>query len=209
MEIKSKEFYHIHRIGNHSSLWEVGNRINWVQKRNNLFYDHYSRNGMYYDDGTGSITFRKALQRFKNQTQAYKIQQYERLINASAEVVKSQSMFIRETIFEEVRKNYFPQLPSRLSGIWVCNKDAVQFWWKTLNAKNQKILKLKLTGTVHIGDEKHLIADTFNHDDLRANAFKYWTGSDNKSKIGKEILFEGIIDVTNSYDSIQEMNEDN
>ena len=43
-----------------------------------------------------------------------------------------------------------------------------------LRQKNQKILKLRLTGTIHVADEKHLIADTFKHDDLRAKAFEYF-----------------------------------
>ena len=205
MEVKAQEYFHIHRIGDYTPLWNVGNRINWVQKRNNLFFDYYSKNGLFYTDGTNSIPFRQAIERFQRESPEYKQAQFERLINAAGEVVKAQSMFIREIIFEEVRKNYFPQLPSRLSGIWVCNKDAVEFWWKTLNAKNQKILKLRLTGTIHVADEKHLIADTFKHDDLRAKAFEYWTGSDNHTEIGQEILFEGIIDVIEEFSTIEEM----
>ena len=208
MEVKGEEFYHIHRIGNHSLIWTVGTRINWVQKRPNLFFEYYSLNGLFFNDGSGqSLPFRQAIDRFLRASPEYKLVNYENLIRAASDVTKSQCMFIREIIFEEVRKNYFPQLPSRLYCIWVCKEDAVHFWWNTLKNNSQKILKLKLTGTLHKANEVHLIADTFKHDDLRAKAFEYWTGMNDNIGTHTEILFEGIIDVVEEYLTLDDFNE--
>ena len=152
MEVKNVEYFHIHTIGEHSSLWKVGNRINWVQKRNNLFYDYYNTNGFLYNDGTGPLPFRQALERFLSGNEQEKQTQALDIIQWSKEVIKSQSMFIREQIFEEVRSSYFPHLPSRKTCIWVCTKDAVEYWLKTLNLhnqKSQKIFKLQLTGSLY------------------------------------------------------------
>jgi len=210
MEVKNATYFHIHRVGPHSSLWQVGARINWVQKRNNLFYDYYNRTQLSHDDGSGALPFRKALERYlANDDAAYKEEQGERLIQASLGIVKDLCMFVREVIFEEVRSNYFPQLPSRKTCIWVFPASATEFWWKTLKPEERRlrILKLRLTGTMHIADQRHLYADTFRHDDLRAKAFEYWTGTDGKAEEEQEMLFEGIIDVLAQYESIEAFKE--
>ena len=144
------------------------------------------------------------MDRFLNGNQEYQSSQAINIIKAGQEVAKSQSMFIREEIFEEVRQNYFPQLPCRKTCIWVCTKEAIPFWWKTLGASKQKILKLNLTGSLYVADQRHLIADTFRHDDFRAKAFEYWTGSDGIQLEDQEVLFEGIIDVLEEYSNVEE-----
>lgn len=203
MQVKNVEYFHIHRIGQHSSLWSVGSRINWVQKKNNLFYDHYNQNGHYYNDGTDPLPFNQALNRFLKNDKTYQNKEAINIITASQEVTKSLTMFIREQIFEEVRTNYFPHLPCRKTCIWVCTREAVKFWWDTLKSKNQKILKLNLTGSLYLADQKHLLADTYRHDDLRAKAFEYWTGCDGIILNDQEVLFEGIIDVKEEYQSLE------
>jgi len=202
MEVKNVEYFHIHRIGQHTPLWTVGSRINWVQKRNNLFYDHYNQNGLFYNDGTAALPFRQALDRFFAGSLEYQNTEAIKLLRAAQQVTKSQSMYIREEIFEEVRTNYFPHLPCRKTCIWVCSKEALEFWWGALDFENKKILKLNLTGSLYVADQRHLMADTFRHDDHRANAFQYWTGSDQIDLKDQEVLFEGIIDVTEEYPTL-------
>ena len=201
VEVKKAEYFHIHRVNDSSSIWEVGSRINWVQKKLNLFNEHYNKNGLFYNDGEDNLPFRQAMEKFFNATPEYQNAHIGNMLAMSQEVGKSLSMFVREQIFEEVRSNYFPHLPSRKNCIWVCSKEAVPFWWDTLGAENQKILKLSLTGSLFISDQKHLLADTVRHDDLRALAFEYWTGSDGLNVEDQEVLFEGIIDVVDSFES--------
>lgn len=201
MEVKKAEFFHIHRIGQHSHMWSVGHRINWVEKRNNFFYDHYNQHGLTYDDGIEELPFCQALDKFFASSLDYQRMEALSLLKAARDVTQSQSMFIREQIFEEVRSNYFPHLPSRKTCIWVCTRDAIDFWWNTLSPGNQKLLKLSLTGSLYIADQRHLVVDTFRHNDIRAHAFEYWTGSDGIAIENQEVLFEGIIDVVDEYDS--------
>ncbi len=205
MEAKNAEYFHIHRLGQYTPMWQVGRRINWVQKRNNLFYDHFNEQGLFYDDGIEDLPFCQALDKFFASSIDYQRLEALSLLKAAREATKSQSIFIREEIFEEVRGNYFPHLPSRKTCIWVCTRDAVDFWWKTLNPGNQKLLKLNLTGSLYIADQRHLLADTYRHNDIRARAFEYWTGSDGIKAQDQEVLFEGIIDVVAEYDSPDEL----
>ena len=202
MQAKNAEYFHIHRLGAYSGLWQVGHRINWVQKRNNFFYDHYNTRGLFYDDGIEELPFGQALDKFFASSPDY---QRMEAMNLLREVTKSQSLFIREEIFEEVRGNYFPHLPSRKTCIWVCTREAVDFWWQTLNPGNQKLLKLNLTGSLYVADQRHLLADTYRHNDIRARAFEYWTGSDGIRLEDQEVLFEGIIDVVAEYNSPSEI----
>ena len=55
--------------------------------------------------------------------------------------------------------------------------------------------KLELTGIIHKVDQKHLSADIVPHDQLKINAFNYWTGADNTNPIEEEYLFEGIVKI--------------
>lgn len=209
MEVKGVEYYHIHRIGPQSTIWIIGNRINWVQKRKNLFYDFYNQNGFFYDDGTGKLPYCQAINRFLLKSPEMQAAQAINIIKATAEIVHQQAMFIREQVFEEVRINYFPHLPSRQTCVWVCPHEAVEFWWNTLKESQCKILKLKLTGSLFITDQRHLIADTLRHDDFRAKAFEYWTGSDGLAIADQEILFEGIIDVVAEFANLEQFSNAN
>ncbi len=101
MEVKNVEYFHIHRIGVHTPLWSVGTRINWVQKRNNLFYDYYNKNGLFYNDSSGLLPIRQAIDRFFLGDPEYQNQQKTNIIKVAQEAIKSQAMFIREQIFEE------------------------------------------------------------------------------------------------------------
>lgn len=201
MQARNAEYFHIHRLGPHSGLWQVGNRINWVQKRNNFFYDQYNTRGLTYDDGIEALPFGQALDKFFASSQEYQSLEALNLLRAAREVTHSQLMFIREEIFEEVRSNYFPHLPSRKTCIWVCTRESLEFWWQTLNPGNQKLLRLNLTGSLYVADQRHLLADTYRHNDIRARAFEYWTGSDGIRLEDQEVLFEGIIDVVEEYAS--------
>lgn len=204
MDIKNKTFFHIHRISGHSPLWEEGNRINWVHKKNNLFYDAFCNNAITYDDGTGPLTLRKALHRFNQGSDRYQSDQIHKILKSCSKTINNQTIFIREVIFEEVRQNYFPHLPSRQSGIWVCSREATEQWWNRLKGKEQVILCLKLTGSMHIAERQHLWNDTQSHTDLKAQAFEYWTGPSGNTQEDEEILFEGIIDVIKKYSTLEE-----
>ena len=122
-------------------------------------------------------------------------------------VIKEQGMFIRETIFEEVRKSYFPHLPSRKTCIWVFEKEAVEYWWNALEGQQKLIFELQLTGSMHRADQKHLINDTLDHDTLRSLAFQYWTGAEGEKSIEEEILFEGVIDIKRSFENVGEFKQ--
>lgn len=117
--------------------------------------------------------------------------------------------WIREEIFEKVRSKDFPLLPSRKQCIWITQKELVPYW-------NQEILKSgKVNATtileisrneeskIHIADQYFLEIGAYSIEDLENRAIDYWSGNLSKNP-RMEILLEGSLTVTNTYDNINE-----
>ena len=105
MNIENKEYYHVHRLQDnpHASQWSVGNKI-CIGGEENLFNAHYIS---YFVNPQiapvileGSLYVQNVLEQLKN-------------------VVNEYSLYVREEIFEEVRKTEFPhsyQVEKRVYG---------------------------------------------------------------------------------------------
>jgi hypothetical protein len=48
-------------------------------------------------------------------------------LEQAAKAIKDMGTFIRETIFDEIRRNDFPTLPSRMQCIWVCEEKDIPY----------------------------------------------------------------------------------
>lgn len=104
----------------------------------------------------------------------------------------------RELIFESIRSEYYPNLPSRQRCIWLIseNHESLNFWNNILEkGKGQKLFKVvKVEGTIHWSSQEWLVGGTYsiNHwDHMTSN---YWKGL-NSGNIEDEILYEGKIKI--------------
>lgn len=121
--------------------------------------------------------------------------------------------YLREQIFENVRKTQFPDLPSRFYCLWIIPdspilNESLTFWIPRVvgNINDTfRVLKLSCTGHVHYACEEYLALEKCNT--LQAtcdNAVHYWRG-DNVI-IGSpqvEALFYGdalVQEVVNPFD---------
>lgn len=210
LHVKNQDFFHIHKIGPWSDRWEVGKTIfrgNFRgNKELNLFNQFYNEKYPFIE-GPDGIKYpgNRAVPYFFDQSPQFKIQNFQKFLHIAQNVIKEQGMFIREEVFEEVRMNYFPHLPSRKTCIWLCDKESVEYWWSKLQISNDKIkiFKFNVTGVLLRTDQKHLIHESVAHDTLRAKAFEYWTSSDGLNKFEEELLFEGIIRIIEEYPDLQ------
>jgi hypothetical protein len=210
LHVKNQDFFHIHKIGLWSDRWAVGKTIFRGNKELNLFSQFYNENYPFIV-GPDGIKYpgNRAIPYFLSQSLQYQNQNLQNILNFAKTVIQEQGMFIREEIFEEVRKNYFPHLPSRRTCIWLCDKESVEYWWSKLQSPNlkMKIFKFNITGILLRTDQKHLLHESVSHDTLRAKAFEYWTGSDGLNPVEEELLFEGIIRIVEEYPDLQSFSQ--
>jgi hypothetical protein len=200
MQVKNKEVFHIHRIGEWSDKWKVGATIYWTGEELNFF----SRAGDNYDcvteitNGKGMMDLFEALKIFFDQTQEYKLQNYESILKEAHNRLRQNAIYLREFLFEEVRRDSFVHLPSRRTCVWGCSMTAVEQWFNSMK-RQKKILKLSVTGNYHQGDNKHLKIGTFSLDTYRKNARSYWSGVDGSDPANEECIFNGVIDILEEY----------
>ncbi len=130
------------------------------------------------------------------------------LVKAANNILKELALYIREEIFEEIRFKYFPELPSRKTCIWVFEKQSAKYWNDTLK-DGFEFYKLELTGILHKADQKYLHAEIISHEELKRRAFNYWTGCDGEKPIEQELLFEGIVNIKERYENIDDLMKNN
>lgn len=100
----------------------------------------------------------------------------------------------REFIFEEVRMNDYKELPSRQNCLFVIPNDEIiesriKYWYQQLN--KGVLLKLKLSGKLHIANSRFVKLTTQNLNHYRDQARKYWAGQNVNGDVMEEGLFEG------------------
>ena len=194
MNVKHERFYHVHRVNELSHLWVVGNKINFTTRQMNVFNKYYESyypqipiDGEYYP-------ISQALDIIYSKKLYAKEENAEFIVRQMQSITSEFAIYLREHIFEEIRSNYFPALPSRKSCMWVCDENALSYWKKTLG-REQKVFEVSITGTIHRADQKFLKAEILPSDMIRENAFNYWTGSEGTNPIEEEILAEGIVEI--------------
>ena len=103
---------------------------------------------------------------------------------------------IGELLWEQVRKEEFPDLPSRQRCIFL-NEDRsrVPYWIERLDCPSRcQVLRIHATGRFHRADERLLIGDGYTLAQAWDRARAYWRGQV-QDGLGNEILFEGKITV--------------
>jgi hypothetical protein len=105
----------------------------------------------------------------------------------------------REIVFEETRQTYFPDKPSRLSGVWLMRKENMEIWLKLIPKKHfpQKIFLVKFKGKVHKADGRWITNLTLSIDTIYENAISYWNGvpKSKKRMPHEEFIGNGQIEI--------------
>ena len=108
---------------------------------------------------------------------------------------------LREHAMEEVRKEKYPEYPSRLSSLYVSNTfEEAEKWYnlfKELGRPTYSIVKVEVDGNIYVGDAHNCFDGTIDKNknlELAENYWKYKTNPDGKEPI-VEILANGKIKV--------------
>ena len=110
---------------------------------------------------------------------------------------------IRELIFESVRKEFYPQLPSRHNCIWLTpdNEQSLQFWKKLVYGKDKLIFRVEADGAIHRTPNKWLVTGTIPLNEINSMAHNYWKGID-AGGFDDEILFIGKLKIIEELTNI-------
>lgn len=103
---------------------------------------------------------------------------------------------LRESVFENVRRESFPHLPSRYTCLWMCeDMEAARKWNDRLPHKgNRRILEIRpLEAVTHTAFEDHITDNAENIKELEDRAALYWAGA--KGQKLREVLYSGRFEV--------------
>ena len=80
--------------------------------------------------------------------------EFEDLTNKLSKVNLQYLKWIREEIFEKIRLEINPNLPSRKKGIWLTNKENLKNWWNILESNKRRIYEVQIEkGKIFTADE--------------------------------------------------------
>ena len=103
---------------------------------------------------------------------------------------------LRELALEEIRKNKYPNYPSRLASLYVSNTlEEAERWYDyfiSLNRPTYQIVKVSVEGASFTGDACNCFDGTIDKKYNLEQAEIYWEGKDNTK--GKKPIYETIVD---------------
>ena len=115
------------------------------------------------------------------------------------------AMIMREYVLENVRKEFYPDYPSRFSCLYcVRNLDEADAWLEVFNRTGKKalqIVKMKVSGKIFYGDGNKILRDAKNLNYKINLAKEYWKESLQSSL--PECLFEGqaeVVEVVKTFE---------
>ena len=205
MNISGKEavYFHINRVVPWSSLpkWNIGDVID-IGGESNPYFSFFETNQKTYGVTTpDNVTHQLSGKQFLNAVRDGEID-CPNVAGIAADITQHFVNYVRELIWEDIRKSEFPHLPSRQRCIWLAaDEEGVKFWLQNLGLDNQEfqIAKVQVQGRLHVASDEHLLTDSEPMLTTIKRARQYWLGI-NDHPASREILFEGRLKVLDFVD---------
>lgn len=179
--ITDEIYYHI----NTGQKLQIGDILEIGKRFNNFYYEIY--NIEHIEDNKDANQYLIDMKKEKN------LLLNNDTLNLVFKTINDSAMITRELVFEEVRKELNPNLPSRLKCLYVCKtKNEIKDWiniFSRTNKKDFQIVKLKLTGNIFTGDASFILRQNISLNRKKKQAKMYWNG-EKKDNIN-EYLFIG------------------
>ena len=194
MLVEKKIFYHIHSQNEFSVHWKVGNTLIFSKNKLNCFSDFYeTKFSPQLTINQEKVPFNKGFGEINISNIVNNIDDTEYLLTKSRCILKEMGIYLRETIYEEVRQEKFAHLPSRKHCIWMCDEKSLDYWISRLRHDSQ-VFEVLFTGNIHRGSDEYLEADILPIKVLREKALKYWEGNIGISN-NDEVIGEGSVEI--------------
>lgn len=207
MLVKDKIMYHYHKLDHHDSIWTPGSEFivdqNFDSDLGKVLTDFNTSVRM----SDGSLeTFDRVLSYYLKDDNIEEIDKdlLKQILIESKRIIGAMNVYNREYVLEEVRKQYFNSLPSRLHSIWVCERSQLDYWKN--NLKGTRILyKVKLNGVLFHSSDDFLPNETLTISEMMEDAKRYWNPhfQTEEEKLSSEYLFQGEVKVMKKIKEIR------
>ncbi len=187
--------------------WKVGDELSFEKEDNNYWKSFLRKEDSYNFQGNKHDAFKvlhsafEAYARLHNPPLVMKEYHFNQIntLKESLDCLRNTILINRELIFESVRNEFFPNLPSRQKCIWLIpnNDDSLDFWINILKSKgsHHKLFRIEtVNGTIHKATQQWLEGGTISINQWQHMATNYWKGV-NSGKIDDEILYQGRIKI--------------
>ncbi len=175
--------------------YKIGQKIYFGRKRNFQAVRAFEKENI-MQNGENAMLFLSNRAQNNKLVNLYELKQLN-------EAMLSYAYSLREIGMEWCRKKFYPTLPSRLTCMYLCEKESeAKGYLATAQTKNNngtpKVIKVKLNGKLFKTSNKFNRRD-LTFDGFVKNAHLYWQGVDKKfNEPTTEFLFEGwaeIVDI--------------
>ena len=172
--IENKVYYHIQNEQWKCQSLQIGQTI-FVGRKKNPFVEYYDHTNFTIQDpqtkrwysynqiANSMVKYINTKKKDEHLVNFYHFNP-EETVKELTNVLQDYILLVREWIFEEVRMEFFPNLPSRQRCLWVIpeNETSIQYWWNAMNkGRNEnkfwRILKLELTGKIYRTNQQYLL----------------------------------------------------
>ncbi len=195
-------YYHINK--DNTCNWKVGDEID-LSKEDNFYWQSFSETSELIEiNGEKFDVYQIATNAFDAYIRKYpppmKMKDYHfnslRTLKETMDSLGNAVKTVRELAFELVRKDFYPELPSRQKCIWLIpdDKKSLEYWKNVIQNKDKRIFKITVNGKIHRAAPKWLNGGTFSLNKWTSMAHSYWQGEES-GNIEDEILFEGKIKI--------------
>ena len=199
MRVNNKEMYHLHHAHLYSDIWQVGNSFT-VDDNFQAYYLNilkYFNSGVKFSDNE-YIEFNKIIDYYLQIDQPKDV--YIQMLKDASTLIRCANIFKREMTLEEVRKEYYPKLPSRKHSIWLCDEKSLEFWKKELIDEKHQVLelyKLSVSGNLFKSSDSFLPDNTHGYETNIKESHDYWNPlfKNEEEEKRAEYLFQGEVKI--------------
>jgi hypothetical protein len=197
-------YFHIQRAG--VARFKVGKSYSFGQEQNFFARDLFAVDFRVPVAGVGEMPLNAILKDYFDSTGMHYFRKIRSqrltpdekgLLGGALTVLDHQAKLVREYVIEEVRRESFPDKPSRLRGIWLIphNPEVLDRWAATAPKNQFQAFEVEVEGRFHHGASKYLRSDCIGVEAVRENARRYWSEPADPLGESAEILADGEVKV--------------
>lgn len=195
-----ENLFHIHKLNNEDKNWQVGNvleiglNINYFTKFAYEFESKIRINDALYP----CLNFFEYLENTDD------LNTKNRLLSMSQSIISEYQILVRELGMETVRKEKFPQFPSRNRCIWLCREDQIEYWTKMFEG-DFEIFQVQIFNPVFKSRNSLIPLPSDSYNDILKKAEYYWQYNAKDENEDDEYLYVGKLKIIKKYDYDKEV----